>query len=507
MRLNLIAVFSLLMLLPAASWGQTGKPAEKPKVAVIDFAVKGDVGIKDAGEAVSELLLAKLPQERFHLIERPELVAILAKIKLTIALVHDRPERVYGRLKGVQYLVVGSITNVENLTIRARLVDVATGDIVLRAEASVEDAGGLKDAIGKLANGLLPMTAEDFARLIEKAKAILKDMPSSKDKLTDDQKSKLLEAKQAVDVALTYKDKDDNALALMEQIEAYIGPEKETLDLGKGVKMKLVLVPSGKFMMGSPKDERGRNEDEGPQHEVSISKPFYMGLYHVTRGQFAAFVDDTGFKTDAEKDGWANAWDGTKFDKAKGASWKKSGFDQTDEHPVVCVSHDDAVAFCEWLSKRTGKTVKLPTEAQWEYACRAGTTTAYQWGKDPDDGKDWCHEADRTTKRTFIDRYKYLSWDAGCTFTFPVGNFKKNGFGLYDMHGNAWQWCSDWYDKDYYANSPKTDPQGPNEGDGRVMRGGGWNFHPVNFRSALRCGGGPGNRHNFIGFRVIVEIK
>ena len=507
MRLNLIAVFSLLMLFPATSWGQTGKFAEKPKVAVIDFAVKGDVGIKDAGEAVSELLLAKLPEERFHLIERSQLAAILTKIRLTIALVRDHPEKVYGRLKGVQYLVVGSVTKLGNLTIRARLVDVATGDIVLRAEVSAEDAGGLKDAIGKLASGLLPMTAEDFARLIETAKAILKDMPSSKDKLTDDQKAKLLEAKRAVDAALTYKDKDDEALALMEQIETYIGPDKETLDLGNKVKMKLVLIPAGKFMMGSPKNEKGRNEDEGPQHEVALTQPYYMGIYHVTRGQFAAFVDDNGYKTDAEKEGGSDAWDGTKFDKVKGASWKKPGFDQTDEHPVVCVSHNDAVAFCEWLSKKTGKTVKLPTEAQWEYAARGGTTTAYQWGNDPDDGKDWCHAADRTTKRTFSDRYKYLSWDDGCTLTFLVGNFKKNGFGLYDMHGNAWQWCSDWYGENYYADSPKTDPQGPNDGKFRVLRGGGWNFHPVNFRSALRCGGGPGNRRFIIGFRVIVEAR
>ena len=152
-------------------------------------------------------------------------------------------------------------------------------------------------------------------------------------------------------------------------------PKEMTIDLGNKVTMKLVRIPSGKFMMGSPAGDCW-SRDQGPQHEVTLSKPFCMGVCLVTRGQFAAFVADKGYKTGAEKDGWSWAFDGKgTWYKIHGAQWRKPGFDQTNEHPVVCVSHDDALTFCEWLSKKAGRTVRLPTEAQWEYSCRAGTTT------------------------------------------------------------------------------------------------------------------------------------
>ena len=136
---------------------------------------------------------------------------------------------------------------------------------------------------------------------------------------------------------------------------------------------------------------------------MTISKPFYMGVTHVTVDQFAAFVKDSGYKTDAEKDGWSVGFeikDG-KFVRQKmdGCSWRNPSFDQKGDHPVVQVSWNDAKAFCDWLSKKSGKTVTLPTEAQWEYACRAGTTTAYPWGDNPDDGKGWANCADQSLKK------------------------------------------------------------------------------------------------------------
>ena len=272
--------------------------------------------------------------------------------------------------------------------------------------------------------------------------------------------------------------------------------------------MKLVLIPAGWFAMGSPKGDKNHQQTETPQRDVTISKAFYMGICHVTRGQFAAFVGDQGYKTDAERDGWSFVWDGGKFGKANGASWKKPGFDQTDEHPVVSVSHNDARAFCEWLSKKTGRNVKLPTEAQWEYSCRAGTNTTYQWGENPDDGKGWCNAADQTAKKTFGGQWSYFSWDDGYAYTSPVGTFKKNAFGLCDMHGNAWQWCADWFDRDYYSVSGNDrDPQGPNEGQFRVLRGGSWMSFPATCRSAIRVGNWPGGHNGGAGFRVVVEIK
>ena len=285
-------------------------------------------------------------------------------------------------------------------------------------------------------------------------------------------------------------------------------PKELTLDLGNNVTMKLVLIAPGKFLMGSPENENQRLSDER-QHEVTISQPFYMGTYEVTRGQFAAFVKDSGYRTDAEREGWAFTWtrdDLGDLKYVKGADWRTPGFDQTDEHPVVCVSHNDAMAFCVWLSKRTGRDtlVKLPSEAQWEYACRAHTTTAYQWGDDPNMGKGWCNAADLTAKKQFPN-WKVFNWEDGYVFTSPVGQFKPNSFGLQDMHGNVHEWCEDWY-VGSYRNKSVTDPHERNADERRVRvyRGGSWYGYPVRVcRSACRQIAEPALRYSSLGFRVI----
>ena len=188
-------------------------------------------------------------------------------------------------------------------------------------------------------------------------------------------------------------------------------PKRHVSDLGGGMKMELVLIPAGAFKMGSgesaedtaaffnetyrenfPADgggglEASFFENEHPQHDVSITKPFFMGVCHVTRGQFRQFVADTGYVTDSEKDKKLLAWgwdsDKKQFSNDEKYSWRNTGFEQTDEHPVVNVTWNDAVAFCKWLGKKEGKTYRLPTEAEWEYAYRAGTTTRYPSGDDP----------------------------------------------------------------------------------------------------------------------------
>jgi len=158
----------------------------------------------------------------------------------------------------------------------------------------------------------------------------------------------------------------------------------------------------------------------------------------------------------------AYGWDPEKkaFDFNEKYSWRNAGFEQTDERPVVNVSWNDAVAFCKWLSKKEGKTYQLPTEAQWEYACRAGTTTRYYSGDDPETLAKVANVADAAAKAKFPDRKYTIKANDGYVFTSPVGKFKPNAFGLYDMHGNAWQWCADWYDADYYGQSPVDDPKG-----------------------------------------------
>ena len=181
--------------------------------------------------------------------------------------------------------------------------------------------------------------------------------------------------------------------------------------------MKLALIPSGKFMMGSPKDEKDRLDNEGPQREVTISKAFYMGVYAVTQEQYERIMGEN-------------------------PSYFKGG-----QNPVETVSWDDAVEFCKKLSQKSSKAVSLPTEAQWEYACRAGSTTRFSYGDDDDKLGD----------------YAWYGKNSGSK-THPVGQKKPNAWGLYDMHGNAWQWCSDWY-ADTYANANKTDPTGPAFGE------------------------------------------
>ena len=300
-------------------------------------------------------------------------------------------------------------------------------------------------------------------------------------------------------------------------------PKELTVDLGGGVKMKMVLIPAGEFMMGSGESEKDTAaflnktygeaifdstdfQDEHAQHRVRITQPFYLGSYHVTRGQFRQFVKHTGYEIDAEKgeSPGAYGWNHEKreFEFYKDYSWWNAGLEQTDEHPVVNVSWHDAVAFCKWLSKKEGKTYRLPTEAEWEYACRAGTTTRYTSGDDPETLAKVGNVADATFKPKFPDWKGTIMASDGYVFTSPVGSFKPNAFGLYDMHGNAMQWCADWYREEYYDKSPVDDPIGPDIGGGRVLRGSSWAGSPDHSRSAHRGRSMMVIRVNHTGFRV-----
>jgi formylglycine-generating enzyme len=285
-------------------------------------------------------------------------------------------------------------------------------------------------------------------------------------------------------------------------------PKQLNLDLGNNAKMNLVLIPAGKFIMGSPETEAGRWPDE-VQHEVTISKPFYMGVTHVTVDQFAAFVKDSGYKTDAERDGWSIATvfhEGKLgYEKVDGRSWRNPSFPQTGDHPVVQVSWNDAKAFCDWLSKKSGRSVNLPTEAQWEYAARAGAKTAFPWGDNPDDGKGWANFDDLSFKnflKTPPKDWIFANYDDGYVFTSPVGIFKPNAFGLYDVVGNVWQWCSDYYGP--VDENAVTDPTGPATGEMRIARGGCWFLYPKRCRLAHRHYNLPDLRRDNYGFRVMV---
>jgi sulfatase modifying factor 1 len=289
------------------------------------------------------------------------------------------------------------------------------------------------------------------------------------------------------------------------------------------IDMNLKLIPAGEFLMGS-NSSRGDletagfvlsdtfdNSDEQPAHRVRITKPFYLGIHEVTRGQFAAFVNDSGYQTEAEKDGKG----GYGFDAAgNGAqkpeyNWKDNGMSQTDSHPVINVSWNDAVEFIKWLSKKEGKPYRLPTEAEWEYSCRAGSETHFSSGDGLGSLKGFGNVLDTSYKGKYTNNddkvYQPFPFDDGFVYTSPVGRFRANKYGLFDMHGNVFEWCSDWYGKDYYATSPLTDPAGPTLGSLRVLRGGGWFSDAAFCRSAFRYWIVPSYRYSLIGLRVALS--
>jgi sulfatase modifying factor 1 len=301
--------------------------------------------------------------------------------------------------------------------------------------------------------------------------------------------------------------------------------------------MKLVLIPTGEFLMGSlagdPTIPGGLNremqedleskrgslagdrqsrEDERPRHRVRITRPFYLGTTEVTRGQFRRFVDDTGYRTEAEEDGKGGwGWDEATKEIVGGPryTWRDLGFEQTDEHPVVNVSWNDAAAFAAWLSRKEGRTYRLPTEAEWEYACRAGTTTRYSNGPDPEALAEMGNVADGTLKAAcpnWMSTTAPIAARDGSILTSPVGRYRPNAWGLHDMHGNVQEWCSDWYASDYYERSPVDDPRGAQWGShlapARVIRGGCWSIGPEEARSASRGSDLPRRRNCGRGFRL-----
>jgi formylglycine-generating enzyme required for sulfatase activity/serine/threonine protein kinase len=256
--------------------------------------------------------------------------------------------------------------------------------------------------------------------------------------------------------------------------------------------MEFVLVPPGEFMMGSDDSERlaiGSFASEKPIHKVRISKPFYLGKYIVTVAQFRRFVEATGHRTEAEILGKGWTVKGTEWDAQSGINWRNPGFKQDESHPAVVVSWDDAQKFCEWATRMSGRTVRLPTEAEWEYAARGPMGLKYPWGNQWDG--TLANHADQTLKSTGLHLWsRELDWSPatdGYAYTSPVGVFRNASWcGAFDMAGNIWEWCQDWASDTYYAQSPPIDPPGPTSGTQRVCRGGPWNDPGASLRSACR---------------------
>jgi serine/threonine-protein kinase len=305
----------------------------------------------------------------------------------------------------------------------------------------------------------------------------------------------------------------------------HLGTQVETTN---SIGMRMTLIPPGEFMMGSTQEQvaaakkmgedenlkpadgsLGRLSAELPQHKVTISLPFLMGSTEVSIGQFKRFVEATKYVTEAEQYGFGNSSGKTIDDKVKesdkGKNWKSSGYAVTDESPVSQITWNDACAFCAWLSEHEQRRpwyrtdgkggwqiadyadgYRLPTEAEWEYACRAGTTTQFSFGDD----------------KSLFDQYGWYSKNSSGK-AHSVAMKRPNGFGLFDMHGNAHEWCQDWYDAAWYEKSSSSDPLGLSSGGYRVIRGGHWGNLAFSGRSAFRFNYPPSSRLGNYGFRIV----
>lgn len=314
--------------------------------------------------------------------------------------------------------------------------------------------------------------------------------------------------------------------------------------------MRLIRIPAGKYVRGAIHGDQLRKNhpfstgatgahDARPAHRVEISRAFSIGATEVTVAQFGTFVQATSYRTSAERSGKgalrfiAGAAAGiARFQCKSTCNWRAPGFPQQDSSPVTCVSWQDAQAFCRWLSSRERKTYRLPTEAEWEYAARAGSTTSYLGGNDPGSAYTYGNVADAALESAhpgMTRRQRIAGLDGpgdGFAMTAPVGSFRANAWGLYDTQGNVWEWCSDKYHPGYYSeltgvtvmhNDPDrlpliVDPRGPEQtlheefGDWRAIRGGAWCTSPITSRSASRSFAEAEDAACYTGFRVVCEM-
>jgi sulfatase modifying factor 1 len=279
---------------------------------------------------------------------------------------------------------------------------------------------------------------------------------------------------------------------------------------------KFTVVAGGSFLMGTDAADGYLEDGEGPVHEVILA-PFAIAPHTVTNKEFGKFIKATSYKTDAEKYGWSFVFAGFLPDnfpptrsvaqtpwwrQVFGADWNHPEGPQSNlkgraDHPVVHVSWNDAMNYCEWAGAR------LPTEAEWEFAARGGLKqNRYPWGKEREPNG-------RHNMNVWQGKFPQENTKAdGFYGTAPVGSFKPNGYGLYQTTGNVWEWCSDWFDKNYYKNSPKENPEGPYHGTRKVMRGGSFLCHDsycFRYRVDARSSNEPDASTSNLGFRIVAK--
>lgn len=282
----------------------------------------------------------------------------------------------------------------------------------------------------------------------------------------------------------------------------------------------MVFVDGGTFLMGD--SFGGGDDDERPVHEVCLD-PYMIGRYEVTVGEFGEFVDATGYVTTAECDSGAAVFVGKKVERRRDASWNNPYYEQDDRHPVVCVSWYDAVEYCNWRSRRDGlepcysgegdsvtcdfstNGYRLPTEAEWEYAARSrGRQVKYAWGDSMPfiEGRPAGNTRDEAAHREWDIKNYWIGYDDGYACTAPVGSFAPNALGVYDIGGNVYEWCWDWYDERFYETSHGENPTGATAGEMRACRDAGFACAIRHECVASRGQGRPTLTFSWGGFRI-----
>ncbi|MCB9958800.1 MAG: formylglycine-generating enzyme family protein [Rhodospirillaceae bacterium] len=266
---------------------------------------------------------------------------------------------------------------------------------------------------------------------------------------------------------------------------------------------EMVVIPAGTFMMGSPTSEEGRWDDESPQHSVTLGR-FAISSHEITLGQFRQFVQATGRDISSYCSGlMVNG----NYERTASLSWQSPGFLQAVDHPVVCVSWEDARAYAEWLTRATGHTYRLPSEAEWEYATRAGTTSPYYWGWSF--GPEAC-QYENVSDQSFRDGFAALTYAGRCNdyyvFTAPVGSFRPNTYGLFDTLANTDEWVEDCWNPSHVGAPANGGARETGDCSQRVIRGSSWGGSHRLARSAARNQSAPTYRYNDTGFRLVREF-
>lgn len=273
--------------------------------------------------------------------------------------------------------------------------------------------------------------------------------------------------------------------------------------------LRMVTLPGGRVLIGSPESDSEAQPDEKPQHWADVKGPFSIGVYEVTFGEFRKFVAATGYETMAEREnmGFAFNSQSRRLEPKAGSSWKSTGFLQTDDHPVINVAYEDAMAFCDWLTTKEPLRYRLPSELEWEYACRGGTTTKWSCGDSVESLKDYSNLCDSKLQAAYPFATWSVEWSDGFAFTAPVGTFRPNPFGLYDMHGNVFEWCADFWPEVGYDGLKLPPSDEPIPSGARITRGGSFLSLTTFTRSADRVCLQPQIRNCIVGFRVVCTDK